>query len=101
MTNAHFIRVLFFFHSFCSLHCVPPRTTKIGGVGRSGNFRILETFGQDIFFSRIIQSNLKLEDLTESYSDFIALTSKGRAEVFGNSYAAENMSKTDNFSTLI
>ena len=36
--------------SFCSLHCVPPHTTKIRVVGKSGNFRILVTFGQNLFF---------------------------------------------------
>jgi len=34
----------------CLLHCVPPPTTKIRVEGRGGNFRILETFGQDVFF---------------------------------------------------
>ena len=37
--------------SVCSLHCVLPRTTKIRVVEKSGKFRILETFGQDRFFS--------------------------------------------------
>ena len=37
------------FFPVCSLHCVPPSTTKIRVGGRSGNFRILETFGQEFF----------------------------------------------------
>ena len=93
VTNAHFIRV-FFFHCLarkllqvsrswvCSLHCVRPRTTKIGVIGRSGDFRILETFGQDLAFC-ITRNNLKFADLTERFSDFVALTPEERAEIFG------------------